>query len=39
VVLYAGGFTDPDRLRATGHRVAGSLAEAAALAMAFSGAG
>jgi phosphoglycolate phosphatase-like HAD superfamily hydrolase len=27
-VLYAGGFTDPDRLRATGHPVADTLADA-----------
>jgi phosphoglycolate phosphatase-like HAD superfamily hydrolase len=32
VVLYTGGFTDPDRLRATGHPVACSLAEAVRLA-------
>lgn len=32
VVLYTGGFTDPDRLRATGHPVADSLSEAVALA-------
>jgi phosphoglycolate phosphatase-like HAD superfamily hydrolase len=32
IVLYAGGFTHPDRLRATGHPVAGTLAEAISLA-------
>jgi phosphoglycolate phosphatase-like HAD superfamily hydrolase len=32
VVLYTGGFTEPDRLRATGHPVAHSLAEAVRLA-------
>jgi phosphoglycolate phosphatase-like HAD superfamily hydrolase len=32
VVLYAGGFTHPDRLRATGHAVAETLAEAVGLA-------
>jgi phosphoglycolate phosphatase-like HAD superfamily hydrolase len=32
VVLYAGGFTDADRLRATGHPVASTLAEAVGLA-------
>lgn len=31
-VLYAGGFTDPDQLRATGAPVAGSLRDAVALA-------
>jgi phosphoglycolate phosphatase-like HAD superfamily hydrolase len=32
VVLYSGGFTGADRLRATGHPVARSLAEAVSLA-------
>jgi phosphoglycolate phosphatase-like HAD superfamily hydrolase len=32
VVLYTGGFTHPDRLRATGHAVAETLAEAVRLA-------
>ncbi len=32
VVLYTGGFTDRERLRATGHPVADSLAEAVLLA-------
>jgi phosphoglycolate phosphatase-like HAD superfamily hydrolase len=32
IVLYAGGFTDPDRLRGTGHLVATTLAEAVGLA-------
>jgi phosphoglycolate phosphatase-like HAD superfamily hydrolase len=31
-VLYSGGFTDPDRLHATGRPVAGTLTEAVALA-------
>lgn len=31
-VLYTGGFTDPDRLRAAGHPVADTLTEAVALA-------
>jgi phosphoglycolate phosphatase-like HAD superfamily hydrolase len=31
-VLYTGGFTDPDRLRATGRPVADTLAEAVAIA-------
>ncbi|SCL20420.1 Phosphoglycolate phosphatase, HAD superfamily [Micromonospora nigra] len=32
VVLYTGGFTDPDRLRASGHPVADTLAAAVTLA-------
>lgn len=35
-VLYAGGFTDPDRLRASGHPVAETLTEAVALAAALA---
>jgi phosphoglycolate phosphatase-like HAD superfamily hydrolase len=31
IILYAGGFTDPDRLRSTGHPVVDTLAEAIAL--------
>jgi phosphoglycolate phosphatase-like HAD superfamily hydrolase len=31
-VLYTGGFTDPDRLRASGRPVADALTEAVALA-------
>jgi phosphoglycolate phosphatase-like HAD superfamily hydrolase len=34
-VLYTGGFTDPDRLRASGHPVAESLTEAVRLASAL----
>lgn len=34
-VLYTGGFTDPDRLRASGHPVADSLTEAVRLAAAL----
>jgi phosphoglycolate phosphatase-like HAD superfamily hydrolase len=33
VVLYAGGFTDEDRLRSTGHPVARTLADAVHLAL------
>ncbi|PZG00982.1 HAD family hydrolase [Micromonospora deserti] len=32
VVLYTGGFTDPDRLRSSGHPVADTLTEAVTLA-------
>ena len=35
-VLYAGGFTDPDRLRASGYPVAHTLTEAVALATALN---
>jgi len=38
-VLYAGGFTDPDRLRATGRPVARRLTEAVALAKTVTPAG
>ena len=33
-VLYSGGFTDEERLRASGHPVASSLSEAVKLASA-----
>jgi phosphoglycolate phosphatase-like HAD superfamily hydrolase len=33
VVLYSGGFTDESRLRATGHPVAGTLADAVTFAL------
>lgn len=36
-VLYGGGFTDPEQLRATGFPVTGSLVEAVTLALAGSG--
>ncbi len=38
-VLYTGGFTDPARLRASGHPVADTLTDAVALAREVSSAG
>ncbi|WP_410814440.1 HAD family hydrolase [Micromonospora sp. 067-2] len=39
VVLYTGGFTDPARLRASGHPVADTLTDAVAVARKISSAG